>query len=344
MELRPLRKYQAPPGERPFQFRVGRPLPSLPPRDDGSGGAPRVELEHPGLDSVPGRDSGAGPGMGPGMGPGEAPHPNAVPDGDELLDGEDYVPMGKHIVSASEFENRAPSAMQENVFYVENPRTGDFARVPRSELGAASKVAAGPAQLDDENVRATTFKTFMDTLAGVVATFFLLSQGALGGFSLLQLLFTVRYPPNVEFLRYYSPLAADAQRVYFVLTTLSLLAAIDKYAKDKMSGWNGSEVRQQITDVLIIACYFVAFLFSLLNANTDDLLTYSEARVPGWYETRGIPSSFHATLARWHAFNIIRIIGSIIGWLLVSTETRNYGINESNYKLLLRQRQNAALQ
>lgn len=47
----------------------------------------------------------------------------------------------------------------------------------------------------------------------------------------------------------------------------------------------------------------------------------------GWYNTQPITSSFQRDLNLWHAFNLLRIIGSIMGWLLICFDARSYNIN-----------------
>lgn len=69
--------------------------------------------------------------------------------------------------------------------------------------------------------------------------------------------------------------------------------------------------------------YFIAFLFSVLNAQMDEKMHYADRRVEGWYKVQKLSSTFEGELIVWHVFNIIRIISSLVGWLLIGFDLRD---------------------
>lgn len=67
-------------------------------------------------------------------------------------------------------------------------------------------------------------------------------QSLLGGFALIHLYMTYLLElqslptggSNSGFLHFYSPIAINMQRTYYILITVSLLSAADKYTRDKL--------------------------------------------------------------------------------------------------------------
>ena len=97
----------------------------------------------------------------------------------------------------------------------------------------------------------------------------------------------------------------------------------------------------------MIVVYLVVFIFSLMNAPMDDLIYYSNVRIPGWFadassssssSSSGVPPAFETKLRRWHAFNLIRVWGCIIAWIILCFDTQPYNFNDSNWEALMAQR------
>ena len=238
--------------------------------------------------------------------------------------------MNPGVISGIVNMNVEPSSAKD-VYFVENPNTGEFRKVERSQIAAERERAN---RVEEDVDRETVFKRMVDSIASVVALVFISAQGLLAGFALMHFfLLYVRFTPHVDFLRFYSPIASDCQRVYFVLTTLSLLGAIDKYSKDKMAKWHGTTWRQQVVDFCLVLAYLAAFAFSLAAAQTDELIYYANERVPGWYDAAPLPQSFLDIMTPWYVFNTIRIAASIFAWVLIATEIRTYDMNRANKEL-----------
>eukprot|EP01114_Cavostelium_apophysatum_P000313 TRINITY_DN10295_c0_g1_i2.p1 TRINITY_DN10295_c0_g1~~TRINITY_DN10295_c0_g1_i2.p1 ORF type:complete len:250 (-),score=13.85 TRINITY_DN10295_c0_g1_i2:9-710(-) len=208
---------------------------------------------------------------------------------------------------------------------MENATTGKFIRV-----NARPKLKQN--ENDEGDMAPDVFRNFIDVVNTLLSTLFVFSQGILGGLSFLLFFATYVSHSTSNFLGYYSQISSSIQHIYFVFTTLALIASLDKLAKDRLQGWDMrmDGRKQKLLDATLFVCYLVAFIGSLVNAQMDDLIYYSEARIPGWYE-QGWDSSFQKKLNQWHAFNILRIIGGVLGWVLISLEVRPYQFSPQLY-------------
>ena len=151
-------------------------------------------------------------------------------------------------------------------------------------------------------------------LAGVAATnvfmtYFLDAANLPGGSS------------NSGFLKYYSPIAVIAQRMFVTLSVISLLASVDKYAKDSLGGFllQGFAVRR--FDALAILCFFLCFLFSVINVPFEDRLYYAYVRVPSWWEYETLAGDFNSDVNTFHGLNFSRCFFALLGFLCVCATT-----------------------
>ena len=141
--------------------------------------------------------------------------------------------------------------------FVESDGPGGFRRVSQAESdagasrggghhgglpGGSSVSAVGAAAVLAS--RDATMRAAAVAVAATVAWLGFFAQGLLGGFAMTHLFMTYFLDAaNVSevnadggFLRYYSPIAVACQRVYVVLTTVALLASVDKYSRDAPAG------------------------------------------------------------------------------------------------------------
>eukprot|EP00899_Mesostigma_viride_P012742 jgi/Mesvir1/21469/Mv03925-RA.1 len=146
-------------------------------------------------------------------------------------------------------------------------------------------------------------------------------QGLLGGTALVLLWMTyvlkVKDLP-IHFLSYYAPIAVDNQRSVIFLISVSLLAATDRFVKDKMlAGQRLLTVSQRLLNGIIILLYLAALVVSLLIAPIEDLMHYTELRIPRWYDKFGATDNFDKKVKLWHLGNVVRLAASLIAWVLV---------------------------
>jgi len=78
---------------------------------------------------------------------------------------------------------------------------------------------------------------------------------------------------------------------------------------------------RQAIDAVLVLCYLVVFLSTLINAPIDQMVYHTEVANNGVYsqdddDGRAAVSAFVSVSSRWHVFNGLRSVGSILGWLL----------------------------
>ena len=160
-------------------------------------------------------------------------------------------------------------------------------------------------------------------VAAVVAWLGFFAQGLLGGFAMTHLFMTYFLDAaNVSevnadggFLRYYSPIAVACQRVYVVLTTVALLASVDKYSRDALGGYMLQGFTLRKIEASAVLSFFLAFLLSCVAVPFEDKLYYANVRVPNWWETQSASGSFVADLKSYHGVNAARCVFALLGWL-----------------------------
>ena len=159
--------------------------------------------------------------------------------------------------------------------------------------------------------------------AATVAWLGFFAQGLLGGFAMTHLFITYFLDAaNVSevnadggFLRYYSPIAVACQRVYVVLTTVALLASVDKYSRDALGGYMLQGFTLRKIEASAVLSFFLAFLLSCVAVPFEDKLYYANVRVPNWWETQSASGSFVADLKSYHGVNAARCVFALLGWL-----------------------------
>ena len=92
---------------------------------------------------------------------------------------------------------------------------------------------------------------------------------------------------DTSFMRVYSPIAADGQKAFLFLSTVSFVAALDKWTKDQMASWHLRGSALKAVDALTVLMYSICFIFTLVCTPLEDVMHSSHLRVSG-YETPDI--------------------------------------------------------
>jgi hypothetical protein len=221
----------------------------------------------------------------------------------------------------------SPHEPPTNVF-VENTTTGKFKRM--DQLQSHEREQRVKDTQEDTGIQNVSLRQLADWGVATLGCVFLIAQGLLGGFALLHfyLSYIDAYTSRpTHFLHYYSVVAQASQHTYFTLGTVGLLAACDRYSKDHLQhahrGRGGVmytlPFRKHILDIILIMCYGLVFLSTLVNAPMDDALHYAAVRSTGWSwdGDEFIDNLLHGPLQQWHIFNGLRAVCAILSWLLV---------------------------
>eukprot|EP00736_Rhodelphis_marinus_P001998 Rmarinus@m.17005 len=223
-----------------------------------------------------------------------------------------------------------PPSRQHEVLYVEG-ESGHFRKVSQEEAEHNARTLGAEGEDGDHHLQAvaggTMLKSAVDASMSFLGMVFVMCQGFLAGSTLL--LFIMCYissRSDREFLAYYSSIATHVSSTLFFLTSLSTLGAIDMYYKDKLNKF-GQNPYTQLLDGLAVTFYFLSFATTVASSPMDDVMYYTNERVPRWYEEGDLQSNFVDELKIWHFCNIVRIFGGLLGWMVVCAKIRAYDLN-----------------
>ena len=202
---------------------------------------------------------------------------------------------------------------------------GGFRRVPETPTDAAgggwaARAAAAAAASRGAGGGSMRAAVVAAQSAAVAAGLF--AQGLLAGAAGLNLFMTYfldaanlsGVTENSGFLHYYSPIAVTCQRLYVTLSAIALVASVDKYSRDALSGFALQGFALRKVDFLGCLSFFVAFLLSVVAVPFEDTLYYANARVPSWWEQVSPSSAFEQRLSRYHGVNAARAAFAIVGY------------------------------
>ncbi|PRP89778.1 hypothetical protein PROFUN_00120 [Planoprotostelium fungivorum] len=209
-----------------------------------------------------------------------------------------------------------------NTTFQENAITGGFTRADkmRKKKESAEKV-------EEEITEGTAFQRFTDRASAVSAVIYHYSQGMLGGLCLGSVFFKYIHLSSLtsdsQLLDAYSPIAAISQRAFYLLTTLSLLGAIDQLIRQRMLGYKlcFGGIGQKILVWGTLVAYTICYVSTVANSRTDDFIYWQNQSSPGWYNNGEIPHWFERDLKIWRVFDGIRLFTGIIAYLLTSLES-----------------------
>ena len=68
------------------------------------------------------------------------------------------------------------------------------------------------------------------------------------------------------------------------LSALALITAVDKYARDSLSGFMLQGFTLQKVDALAVLSFFLCFVLSVVCVPFEDRVFYANKRVPSWWE------------------------------------------------------------
>ena len=216
--------------------------------------------------------------------------------------------------------------------FVEGGPRGGFRRVPEVSGNTETSVfnvrraAVAAAQAAGNQ---NTMRNAVLAAQSVVAACGLFCQGLLSGVCGLNLFMTyfldagnlASLTSDSGFLHYYSPIAVTCQRVYVTLAAISLLAAVDKYSRDSLSGFMLQGFALQKVDALAVLSFFMCFVMSIAAVPFEDQLYYANERVPGWWLVTSASSTFVSSLKNWHGVNATRVVFGLVGYACVCVTT-----------------------
>jgi len=207
--------------------------------------------------------------------------------------------------------------------FVESSSTGGFRRVGGGPGGGGDDDAAGiqrsVAQRALDSQGDLTMRAVAVAVQSAVVWLGFITQGLLAGFGVLHVFMTY-YMDDAQtdgFLHYYSPIAVPAQRCFVTLSALALITAVDKYARDSLSGFMLQGFTLQKVDALAVLSFFLCFVLSVVCVPFEDRVYYANKRVPSWWEYESASSSFKSSVTTYVGTNFARCFFALLGWACV---------------------------
>ena len=266
------------------------------------------------------------PGPAPGLGSPRAV-PAASPNRATSLRAPEAEPESAHALVPVDADAGAPYAFNPTTGMLEGPGAVSGAAETRARFveggpGGFRRAAAAAASrgAGDGSMRAAVMAA-----QSVVVAAGLFAQGLLAGVAALNLFMTyfldaaelTSVTEASGFLHYYSPIAVTCQRLYVTLSAIALLASVDKYSRDALSGFALQGFALQKVDFLGCLSFFMAFVLSIVAVPFEDTLYYANARVPSWWASVSASSAFTARLSGYHGVNAARAAFALVGYACV---------------------------
>ena len=208
--------------------------------------------------------------------------------------------------------------------FVESSSTGGFRRVGAGPGGGGDDDASGiqrsVAQRALDSQGDLTMRAVAVAVQSVVVWLGFMTQGLLAGFGVLHVFMTYYMDDAIDtdgFLHYYSPIAVPAQRCFVTLSALALITAVDKYARDSLSGFMLQGFTLQKVDALAVLSFFLCFVLSVVCVPFEDRVYYANKRVPSWWEYESASSSFKSSVEGYVGTNFARCFFALLGWACV---------------------------
>ncbi|XP_031558406.1 transmembrane protein 237A-like [Actinia tenebrosa] len=179
---------------------------------------------------------------------------------------------------------------------------------------------ASPMEIEREKTTAE----FAVSVHRAFRSFSLFCHGLLAGFALCQCIFVYSLSDHVGgdkiFLEYYCKMAQPIQSIYYMLFALCTVSVFDRYdmANPRSGFFQG--LLNRPSRILSISAYLFALVFSISVANIDDRISLYKSPQNLWEseETTSL-------LETWRIINLMRVLGAIMGWILVALQpTKDY--------------------
>lgn len=249
------------------------------------------------------------------------------------VDGEvDYYRVDKEDIVTADTTEAAPPALPPvaqtlpsqplDVLFIERRDGHGFTRERKTRLLQMQEERKEP-QSTPSNRQMTTAE-FAVSVHRAFRSFSLFCHGLLAGLALCQVIFVYSLSnngeDNVNFLKNYYKLAQPLQSLYYMLFAICTVSVFDRYdmANPRSGFFHGLLTRP--SRILSISAYLFALVFSISVANIDDRISLYIEQENLWDDAETA-----SLLDTWRIINLMRVLGAVLGWVLVAVQpTKDY--------------------
>ncbi|XP_020630126.1 transmembrane protein 237A-like isoform X1 [Orbicella faveolata] len=252
------------------------------------------------------------------------------------IDGEastvDYYKVDKEDIVVADTPETAPPALPPtaqtlpsqplDVVFIERRDGQGFTRERKTRLLQLEEERKEPQSIPSS--RPMTTAEFAVSVHRAFRSFSLFCHGLLAGLALCQVIFVYSLSNSSEgdvvFLDNYYKLAQPLQSLYYMLFAICTVSVFDRYdmANPRSGFFHGLLTRP--SRILSISAYLFALVFSISVANIDDRISLYKVHDNLWGD-----AETSSLLETWRIINLMRVLGAVLGWVLVSVQpTKDY--------------------
>lgn len=234
------------------------------------------------------------------------------------VDKEDIIHNTELSQSASRINNViAPQALPSqpnDILFIEKKDGQGFVRENRNRRDRSSINRHDYAfQFYEDQKKQVTTLDFMLTTHLWFRSIAMICHGLLAGLALGQCIFVYSLTSISDrvFLENYYQLALPFQSMYYFLLAISTISILDRYS-NMSSGWGSFFLRllTRPSRALALVAYLLALVFSTSLTQLDDKISLYKDIPSLWATTDEIDT--------WKIINLMRVIGSFLGWIMVA--------------------------
>jgi hypothetical protein len=241
-------------------------------------------------------------------------------------------------------------------YFLESITTGNFRSVPWSESAQEKQDAAagggsgGPPETEAQQERRVAMDqtkelvNMMNRIDDTSKTLFLTAQGLMAGMSVSQV-YVMEINSGEAFLRSYGTLANANRTAFYILGTVSFMAALDKYLRERSDRlrWKARPRLERWQIKLAVFIYLAILALSLHISAVDVLLNERATADYGapdlWYRSSAFGQAATDKVSGWKAACMVRMLVCMAGWLVHCLElhqqvTRAQQLSAENDQLL----------
>ncbi|RMX60153.1 hypothetical protein pdam_00010103 [Pocillopora damicornis] len=261
-------------------------------------------------------------------------------DNDEEASIVDYYKVDKEDIVVSNTSETSPPALPPvaqtlpsqplDVVFIERRDGQGFTRERKTRLMQMEEERNKEPEKIPSSMQMTTAE-FAVSVHKAFRSFSVFCHGLLAGLALCQVIFVYSLSNNSEgdvvFLENYYKLAQPLQSLYYMLFAICTVSVFDRYDMANPRSGFFRDLLSRPSRILSISAYLFAMVFSISVANIDDRISLYKVHSDLWGH-----AETSSLLDTWRIINLMRVLGAVLGWVLVSAQPSDECTAENLYE------------
>lgn len=261
-------------------------------------------------------------------------------DNDEEASTVDYYKVDKEDIVVSNTTETSPPVLPPvaqtlpsqplDVVFIERRDGQGFTRERKTRLMQLEEERNKEPEKVPSSMQMTTVE-FAVSVHRAFRSFSVFCHGLLAGLALCQVIFVYSLSNNsqgdVVFLENYYKLAQPLQSLYYMLFAICTVSVFDRYDMANPRSGFFRDLLSRPSRFLSISAYLFAMVFSISVANIDDRISLYKVHSHLWGD-----AETSSLLDTWRIINLMRVLGAVLGWVLVSAQPSDECTAENLYE------------